>query len=569
MAERGNSRGCLAVFIGLAVLAGAWFLWQLALLFGVAKSTADADLEDDLSPTPAGRIWKTEDDPRPTRPTRADRGNPDRGSPTVDLPRPAPDERPDRPPRDVDDGERPVAAMRGGAVWGTILGLPAQFMSAAMISARPLEQRGGRIGREPGGVPEPVTSSVEAPATEGGPAVYSIAGLIPGPYQVCLVLEQGVSQTCSEVMIEEGGNHRVEFGQPDAIVVRGRIVGYVPLPGGDGRGFLVPSGARAGVAPIEVRISPDGSFMAPFLDPGDYVLRSDGGYPITFSIEGDGIQEKTLYAPSAGISGRVERSGSGPLVGITVRAARRTSEARDSRSAMAITDASGAFELQGLPGGTYDLFADSSDGTRGSTDGVEVADGQIVTGITVQMGSGGTMELTIKDAWGGPIDSARVFCVDARGFYFPIVKASGSEVGLYRQADMGAGGYRLVAAAKGVGVAWLGEGAISIEAGQISKQELVFAASGNPICAIVSSGGRPSSGILLVSTGGGLAVPDPSSSFSPQAPGCQIGESGRLCTQPYPVGSYIVTVTRPDGAAQNSAVRLDGGGAVVEVVFDF
>ena len=237
-----------------------------------------------------------------------------------------------------------------------------------------------------------------------------------------------------DVRIDEGGVTEVELDVLRPRVVQGRIVddGGRPLAGAVvSRTKLLSESARSiGTAVFEGDFSRIGSQVARlFRDDRDEVLavsdtngrfvvsgQAPGALLVRIDLAGHGTRWLQLPVPSGpepydaevwmrrgcSVTGRVVRSGRG-LAGAAVTAL------GDESQALAMTGSDGSFAFADLLPGRYRLRARLPSLPSGSRErAVEVAPGQPVEGVVLQLEAGRTVRGVVSGSDGQPVPSALV-----------------------------------------------------------------------------------------------------------------------------------------------------------------
>jgi hypothetical protein len=153
------------------------------------------------------------------------------------------------------------------------------------------------------------------------------------------------------------------------------LVGHAVLDGeSDHSGIEV---TLAGPTSVVTRTAADGSYRFGEVSAGSYLVsaRAEATREGTLLAEADGTQRAIpdfIFHPVGALSGRVTRAGSpAGNGGIIVLA--------PGSSGVAISDDGGAFHIEQLAPGSYDLFAFTSGFLSGSSRGVEVRRGETTT----------------------------------------------------------------------------------------------------------------------------------------------------------------------------------------------
>jgi hypothetical protein len=398
---------------------------------------------------------------------------------------------------------------------------------------------------------------------EGG---FELHEIDPGAYQVCATLPGGL-RLCTEALVPAGGEALCRLGGRAQLHVRFQIMGWVPDATGAPAEIEVLRVVEGQLAPLfSVPVGEDGSFGLPELEEGELTFRFAGAYPIRYPRgAGPGPhREVTVDPPRGGISGQVLRTDGGSPGEARVRATRRGEEVRDLRSALAVADTVGRFELTGLPAGVYDIFADLPDDARGTTEEVRLAAGQHLHDVLVEASLGGRLEVLLLDPAGQAVTGGAVWCQDALGFLFPMEETD--TPGRFRLEEMGTGGaYRVLAGEAASGL-WWAEGVVP-RPGETVTLDAALPGRGSRLCFRVTVAGEPAGGALItISTAAGQALPDiTSATFVAALAGHRASMDGTLTTTLYPPGTYQAQVIHGTLPARQLLLEVDDTGADLHV----
>jgi hypothetical protein len=374
--------------------------------------------------------------------------------------------------------------------------------------------------------------------------------LAAGRYRISAAL--GGADVIEEVVVGIDDVVEVVLGGPSSGPRHGTILG---LPVASTRGDLLqidPSGRVEKVGGLTLE---DGAYNHPIAPDGEITLRIPSVFPVVLD-DGD------VHLPTGRVAGVVVRSDGGSLDGTRVRLTRRGSRPRELRSGLATTDESGAFEIVGVPAGTYDLFADTEDEARGSLDDLVLAEGDQRLDLVVAVDRGGVLEVIVLAPSGEPALPSLVWCEDLRGHAFPI-EATG-ETGRHRQAGMGAGRYRLLAASPELGVSWE---SVHVARGETTRMATrVRGRTRFRIILLVD--GIPAAGATVGILAGGRRVPDVSAPLVEGAALNLTDGEGILRTAPYPPGRYQILAWNEAGARAETEIVLDAGLPVAELLLE-
>ncbi|MFQ5503564.1 MAG: carboxypeptidase regulatory-like domain-containing protein [Planctomycetota bacterium] len=220
------------------------------------------------------------------------------------------------------------------------------------------------------------------------------------------------------VMIRDGQRAELHlvFKEPELpeglILVEGRVtVGGMPME--NGMLFLVEPGSR--VQNLASRIE-TGRFRIKGVVPGTYrvqITRVGFGGMVgpmrVVDIPETSPHRLDIRLPGGRISGRVLDADTGSAAQSVIMSLRSEDDSSaglgraDLGEGNAISDAEGKFLFDGLPAGTYDLFAKEmifGRGKSGHLGQLRVADGQRLEKLTLYLGKGGSIEATVHDRYG-------------------------------------------------------------------------------------------------------------------------------------------------------------------------
>ena len=167
--------------------------------------------------------------------------------------------------------------------------------------------------------------------------------------------------------------------------------------------------SREPVPPLRVEVDRLGRFEAT-VPAGDYDLFAEApghvrGNLKTARVRAGGAAEPVdvrLLRARSRLAGRVLGPGDAPLAGARVAAWDERRRAREG-----VTDATGAFALEGLPEGLYEVSAAAAGHVRG---GAQVPVTEAHGGeVTLRLASGGRLEGRLTDPLGAPVASGSVF----------------------------------------------------------------------------------------------------------------------------------------------------------------
>lgn len=308
----------------------------------------------------------------------------------------------------------------------------------------------------------------DAPAEErvmgasDGTGAFRFSGLSPGTWMLEARAAGHAKAVVRPVSVPRQGELVVELG------AAGVIEGYVEKSDGSPAGGALVSVA-GGDEETVVLAGDRGGFSAE-VGPGRFsVSARQGG-------ESGALPDPVQVAAGATVSGLtlrlgagatlegtvVARSGGTPIAGATVDVSpfRKTGD-----SGRAVSDASGAFSVSGLPPGAYDVVASAVGFARDERRGITVAAGQHFP-LKLELGGTGAVEGTVTDDSGRPLPGAVVTAgrrwggnggsdsgearTDAEGHFRLAEVETGKVLVEARRADAAAGVTRHVDVAEGL-----------------------------------------------------------------------------------------------------------------------
>ncbi len=231
---------------------------------------------------------------------------------------------------------------------------------------------------------------------------YALLVTQPGPYSARVVRADGLVIHSRPVTIPEADQHRIDLEFASASVAGLLVDEATREPIANGEVSVVRGGDSDERA--RVRTGTDGRFEL-LLEPGSYLLHARAaGYASTRSaleVGSEGVAEQRLALPRGwSLRGRVVDAG-GQGVG-TVQVFATTGEPHPDAFAHAATAGDGSFELAGLTGARYNLFA-----------GSDLAGFAVLAGVgpdgsepVLALRAGGRVRVTVQDRSGAPVRGA-------------------------------------------------------------------------------------------------------------------------------------------------------------------
>ncbi|HEV7768545.1 MAG TPA: carboxypeptidase regulatory-like domain-containing protein, partial [Thermoanaerobaculia bacterium] len=292
-----------------------------------------------------------------------------------------------------------IVLKTGGSIYGRIIGLTAQELSQTQVNA--------------------FGSSSSAQGTVDASGNYRIEGVASGTLQVGAYSGAGVSgaskrSAAQTVELAPGGSQQLDITFRNDIEITGRVTrNGTPVTGGF-VSFIARGNSRGGgTAPTDN----DGQYSVTGLEDGEYsVMVNDSmrtsPYTTTYQVTGSSTFDID-YRTNA-LRGRVlDVSSNEPLANaaIQLRATGQTEGPRMTRSA--VSDATGAFIVDGVPPGSYVVTA-SKEGFANDVKDVYVSDSGAEP-LEMRMAKNVGVTLNVVDARDGRAISARAYVYDMQG----------------------------------------------------------------------------------------------------------------------------------------------------------
>jgi uncharacterized repeat protein (TIGR02543 family) len=399
-------------------------------------------------------------------------------------------------------GGENFALVQGGSISGTVTLASGAAASGVCVNANPL-------GGGPG-----------SGATTGSNGTYTIAGLVPGTYNLFVSpscngsLSSYISQNSSGVTVSAG---LTTGGENFALVQGGSISGTVTLAsGGAASGVCVNAYSPSGGNGNSTTTASDGTYTISGLAPGSYNLLAD---PTCYGSTSSNYAAQTLTGVNVStgvtmgnenftllqggsIAGTVNFTSGGAAAGVCVSA---YSPGNGSGSS-AITAANGTYTISGLAPGSYNVSVDSS--CYGSAtnyvspilSGVNVTAGQTASSENFAIVNGGSISGVVILASGGAVAGA---CVDAYlpGSQFGYGATTASD-GTYTIAGLVPGTYNLSVSpgCNGSATNYVSQtlSGVNVTAGQTASDENFALVQGGSVSGTVTlASGGPAAGVCV------------------------------------------------------------------------
>ena len=270
--------------------------------------------------------------------------------------------------------------------------------------------------RAPDDSPRPPTAYRPIALTTGADGRFALASLAVGPYQI-EARADGFAPLRLPPRLLGPGRGEVELALAPAATIRGRVIGAsgavtVEAWAVDLTSRVAPTTGTAAAATAR----PDGSFELGGLARGPYTIRAlgAGGWhePIVIDAPSDGVE--IALQPAAAVAGRVIDERDGPVAGASVRIRSITMRPGTMFDRRISTGDDGAFDVDGLPPGDYDLSAESGagDAVRRAAQYLRVADAQPIE-VTLRLAGRAILAGRLRDGAGEPIRGAAVAAFSA------------------------------------------------------------------------------------------------------------------------------------------------------------
>jgi protocatechuate 3,4-dioxygenase beta subunit len=377
----------------------------------------------------------------------------------------------------------------------------------------------------------------EAVSGEGG--AFRFTGVSGGIYELMAEKEGWTSAAATEVRIAGAPVRDLEVRLIRGGAVTGRILG---LPPGDWAGVSIFASSAEGKG-RQGRVD-HGEYRLSDLAPGDWSVSAASGtrrvvVQITLPSAGAEVRRDLQFQAGFTLSGRVLRGGV-PMPGVQVSAAGL--DTAEVAGGVAVSDAKGAFRLEGLQPGSYDveaLFQGPSHPRNVQIRG----DQEIEVDLPASQVSGRVTDA----ASSAPLDGAVISLVSKEGQAFPLGDQRSAPDGTFRFEGMAAGSYRIAARKDGYAPGLL---EIEIPEAGLSGLDLrLDAATGLELSVLDPTGGPPAQVEAALLDAAGQVV---TSGTYP------VGEGGRVRLSQAPAGSFLLLVGSAAGGTVGQAVGVPG-----------
>ena len=324
---------------------------------------------------------------------------------------------------------------------------------------------------------------------------------------------------------------------------------------------VVTSPADLSDPPIVARSDAEGRFRVTARRRGPHTVRVEAAGLAARTVEKarPGTPLRVALAKGGTIEGVVKDAASGePVAGARVEAREDTrlvgAVTWDASLGVvqAVTDAKGAFRLEGLPRGPHTVSASLRGAGRASRAGVtpgQRAELLLVAGPAI------VGRVLLPD--GKPAIRAAVRA-EAEVAFFPVRVATTDATGRYELAGLAAGGYRVIAAHEDAALGMIG--GIRVERGDVEVDVSLMPPS-RVSGRLVDGGGQPVAGTVVLSEIDGMA--------SPRTVGAlvraQAGADGRFTLERVPAGSHGARVTARGLAPRHVALDVPARAGTVDI----
>ena len=297
--------------------------------------------------------------------------------------------------------------------------------------------------------------------------------LAAGRYRVWLRL--GGSLLTRDADVREGRVTTIRFEALVAVSGRARRQG-LPLPRAT-LSFTAAAGEQTSVT-----TTADGGGFATLLPAGAHRVEASIGDGTSPSRRVEVPQaeewELDLDFTGAAISGTVvDQPDGAPVSGAKLWLRDPVAADPWSYAAETTSDAAGAFRLDGLPDGTFDLWCVAPGRARQRLTGISVVDGQGPEPLTIELVGGGAIAGRILTHDGSMATEAVIHVIDGTGHELPASAASIANLaGQFRIEGLAPGSYALAAEARGFAPAARVD--VAVEEGSESRADLVLGLGG-------------------------------------------------------------------------------------------
>ncbi|HEV7518453.1 MAG TPA: carboxypeptidase-like regulatory domain-containing protein, partial [Thermoanaerobaculia bacterium] len=377
----------------------------------------------------------------------------------------------------------------------------------------------------------------EAASGEGG--AFRFTGVSGGIYQLKAEKEGWASAAATEVRIAGAPVRDLEVRLIRGGAVTGRLLG---LPPGDLAGVWVFASSAGGKGQ-QGRVD-HGEYRISDLAPGDWSLSAGAGSrrvmaQVTLPEAGASVRRDLQFQGGFTLSGRVLRGGV-PVPGVEVfTSGLDTAEVAGS---VTVSDAKGAFRLEGLQPGTYDVAVLPQRLPQPRRVQIR-GDQEIEIDLPASQVSGRVTDA----ASSAPLDDAALSLVSKGGQDFPLGDQRSVPDGTFRFEGVAAGSYRIAAGKDGYAPGLL---EIEVPESGLSGVDLrLDTAAGLELSVLDPTGGPPSQVEAALLDAAGQVV---TSGTYP------VGEGGRVRLSQAPAGSFLLLVSSAAGGTVGLPVGVPG-----------
>ena len=320
---------------------------------------------------------------------------------------------------------------------------------------------------------------------------FTLEALVPGRYTLSAIAPGKGKATVKDVDVEASGPVRLLLQQPETAVLVGHVRGLgaaeatamaaVSVQGGDG---AMAQGIVDATHAFRIEDAPAGPVtVTAYAASADGTMRTSR--PVEVTLVAGGEHETVVDFPADSVSGIVTRHGA-PLPNATV------SFQRQQATAVARTDARGAYEVVGVDPGSYSVSV-SADGEDFTTEVVVGDSGQVDIDVTTT----GVRGRTVAAGDGAPIPGVNVSLWRLGGNEnTPATSVVTNARGEFSARALREGRYRVVTSKKG-----FGQEVREVEAVRGAAAEIVLelsAGTGLGVAVVDARDGRALEAIVVV-----------------------------------------------------------------------
>ncbi len=437
-------------------------------------------------------------------------------------------------------------------------------------------------------------------ATTDDSGRFELAAIDPGSYQVVAILSMGTMLDMNEgdpdvgalmssmkwTMVElvDGETTHVVLGKPpeDPVTVRGRVTaGGAPV---DALVSFVGEGTDALAAMKMTDTDDEGRYELRLDAPGRYLVSvqqmqnvpgQQNSIEFVETVPSDATEHVIdLELPGGSIRGRVVGADGEPAAGaritLSLGGALRTGSFTGGQYTEAATGDDGTYSIEYLRAGSYDVaagglvlggaFGGSSAGASGRSvrTGIELREGQTLTGVDFRLGMAGTIAGKVLDATGAPVASATVFVRDESGFVLERLSFNATDdTGAFRYGGLGEGRYTVSARADAL--ASPESAAVRVRPGETSEVTLRLDPGTMLLVRCIDEDGADVRARVMVTDEAGRRV-NGMTSFADLMGGFTDGgfDLSEERVGPLPPGRYFVEAFSDDGSSYKKPVQLSG-----------